>query len=165
MKQKKRKSTDLETLIARAKDEHDCKPGASATAIAAAERRLGFGLPADVKRVLQASNGIHFWANADYPCRLLPTTELKPARTLLHADEGSPSIIALFEVESDYVGIDLDPKSASHSRIIYCSHETFPFELSGMCDSFTDALELVIESKEQEWVWPAVLAYDVDFAE
>jgi hypothetical protein len=155
----------FESLILRARAEHDCSDGASSAELAAAEQRLGYSLPEDLKRILRAANGIRFWANADYPCRLLSTTELEPARVLLQRDEGPPAIIAFIEVQADFVGIDLDPRSESFSRVIDCSHETFPYELFGICDSLEAALSLIVESAGEEWLWPAVLAYDVDFAE
>lgn len=155
----------LEPLIGRARAEHDCNPGASSDDIAAAEQRLGYTFPEDLKRILKAADGIHFWAQGGYPYRLLSTTEIEAARTLLACDDGPPGIIAIIEVQSDFVGIDLDPRSKSFARLIDCSHETFPYELSGVCDSFTAALKLIIECNGQEWLWPAVLAYDVDFAE
>ena len=119
----------------------------------------------DLKRVLMAADGIRFWAEGDYPCRLLSTAEIEAARSLLPCDDGPPGILAIVEVQSDFVGIDLNPRSNSFGRLIDCSHETFPDELSGVSDSLSAALELVLECNGQEWLWPAVLAYDVDFAE
>jgi len=155
----------LESLIVRAQGEHDCSPGASAARVADAERRLGYTFPEELKRVLLAADGMSFWAEGEYPCRLLSTTEIEAACSLLPCDDGPPSIIAIIEVQSDFVGIDLDPQSKSFSRLIDCSHETFPYELSGVCDSLSAALELILECNGQEWLWPAVLRYDVDFAE
>ena len=155
----------LELLIRRARVEHDCNPGASSDDIAAAEQRLGYTLPEDLKRVLIAADGIRFWTEGDYPCRLLSTSEIEAARSLLSSGDGPPGIIAIIEVESDFAGIDLDPRSSSFGHLIDCSHETFPDELSGVCDSISAALELVLGCNGQEWLSPAVLAYDVDFAE
>jgi hypothetical protein len=156
---------DLEPLILRARDQHDGNDGANSDDVSAAEERLGYRLPHDLKRILHAANGLRFWASADYPCRLLSTTEMEPVSVLLQRDDGPPGIIAIIELQGDFVGIDLDPTSKSFSRLIDCSHETFPYELFGICDSSTSALKLILESDGREWVWPAVLAYDTDFAE
>jgi len=155
----------LELLVGRARAEHDCNPGASSDDLAAAEQRLGCTFPADLKRVLLAADGIRFWADGDYPCRLLSTAEIEAVRSLLGCDDGPAGILAIVEVGSDFVGIDLDPRSDSFGRLIDCSHETFPDELSGICDSLSGLFKLILESNGEEWLWPAVLAYDVDFAE
>lgn len=155
----------LESLIGRARTEHDCNPGASAADLAAAEQRLGYPFPEDWKRVLMAADGIRFWVDGEHPCRLLSTAEIEAAHSLLGCDDGPPGILAIIEVQSDFVGIDLDPQSKSFSRLVDCSHETFPYELFGVCDSLSAALQLILECHGQEWLWPAVLAYDVDFAE
>jgi len=155
----------LESLMGRARAEHDCSPGASSDTVAAAERRVGYNFPDELKRLLRAADGIRFWEEGDYPCRLLSTAEIEAARALLPCDGGPPSIIAIIDVQGDYVGIDLDPGSEAFSRLVDCSHETFPDELFGICDSLVDGLRLILESNGQEWLWPAVLAYDVDFAD
>lgn len=155
---------ELESLLVRARAEHECEPGASAEDIAAAERRIGYTLPDELKRVLRAADGIRFWVRGSYPCRMLSTREIAAAAVLLQSDEGPPGIIAIIEMQSDFVGIDLEPESKSFTRLIDCSHETFPYELFGVCDSVRAVLALIIESQGRDWLWPAVLAYHVDFA-
>jgi hypothetical protein len=155
----------LNALILRARTEHRCEPGATPAEIAEAERRIGFGLPEGLREVLSAANGIRFWEAGDFPCRLLSVSELNPAHVLLEGDEGPRGLIAVVETEGDVVAMDLDPESKSHSRLIDCFHETFPYELPGVCNSMQELLALILDSKGQEWSWPAARAYDVDFAE
>lgn len=62
------------------------------------------------------------------------------------------------------MALDIDPASRSHGRLIDCCHETFPFELHGVCDSLWELLRLVLDSNGEDWSWPAVLRYGVDFA-
>ena len=155
----------MESLIQRAQAEHDCRPGAAASEIAYAEEGLGFRFTDDLRALLQACNGIAFWTAGDYPCRLLSATEIKPVRVLLGTDEGPPALVAILEADGNFVGIDLDPASKSYSRLVDCFHETFPYELFGICDSLQDMLALVLDSNGQDWIWQAARAYDVDFAE
>ncbi len=132
----------FESLIARARQEHDCSPGASSDELAAAEQRLGCTFPEDLKKLFQAADGIRFWAHADHPCRLLSTVEIATACALLRCNDGPASIIAIIELQGGFVGIDLDPRKESFGRLIDCSHETFPFELFGICDSLHAMLRL-----------------------
>jgi hypothetical protein len=118
-----------------------------------------------LRALLQACNGIAFWTTGDYPCRLLSTNEIKPARVLLGTDEGPPALVAILEADGNFVAIDLDRASKSYSRLIDCFHETFPYELFGICESLQEMLALVLDSKGQDWIWQAAHAYDVDFAE
>jgi SMI1 / KNR4 family (SUKH-1) len=158
-------SKELTSLIQRARAEHDAAEGASSSELSAAENRLGYRLADDLKVLLRAANGIRFWVDGDYPCRLLSAAELQPVRGLLQNDEGPNGIIALIDAGGDFVGVDLEPGSASFGRFVDCFHETFPDELPGVCDSLAALLTLILESDGDEWLWPAALAYDVDFAE
>jgi hypothetical protein len=97
----------LESLIRRAQGEHDCRPGATAGEIAAAEDRIGYRFTDELRALLEACNGIAFWTAGDYSCRLLSTTEIKPARVLLGTDEGPPALVAILEADGNFVGIDL----------------------------------------------------------
>jgi len=155
----------LNSLILRARAEHDCRAGATAAQIANAEKRIGYQFTDELRELLLACNGIQFWKDSDYPCQLLATTKIKPARLLLEEDEGPPGLIGLVETEGTFIAIDLDPKSKSYSKIIDCFHETFPYELCGVCDSLQDLLALILNSEGKEWVWPAARKYDLDFAE
>lgn len=154
----------LQTLIARCRAEHACKPGASAEEIQAAELRIGFPFTAELRELLHACNGIDFWAAGNYPCRLLPLKEMVAARDYLSIDAGPPWLIALLAAESDCVAIGLDRTHASYGRIVDCSHETFPHELSGVCESLQDMLTLVLDSRDEEWIWPAARGSGVDYA-
>jgi hypothetical protein len=155
----------LKSLIGRARAEHDCSPGATPDEIARAEKRLGYSFTEDLRELLRACNGIQFWSAGNYPCRLLPASEIKPVHLLLEGDEGPPGLVALAEAEADFVAIGLDRESKCYARIVDCSHETFPYELFGVCDSVTDMLALILDSKDEEWIWPAARASGVDFAE
>ena len=155
----------LESLIQRAKAEHDCGPGATAGEIADAEDRVAYSFTDELRALLQGCNGIDFWKAGDYPCRLLSTTEIKPARVLLETDEGPPALVAILEADGNFVGLDLDRQSKSYSRLIDCFHETFPYELFGICDSMQEMLTLILDSKGQDWIWQAARAYDVHFAD
>lgn len=64
----------LQTLIARYRAEHDCKPGASPGDIQAAELRIGCQFTNELRELLQTCNGIDFWWLATIragscPCR------------------------------------------------------------------------------------------------
>jgi len=155
----------LKSLILRARADHDCRAGATAAQIAAAEKRLGYEFTDDLRELLLACNGIQFWKAGDYPCALLATTKIKPAHLLLANDEGPRGLIAIVETEGTLIAIDLDRDSKSYSKIIDCFHETFPEELCGVCDSLQDLLALILNSRGEEWVWPAAQKYDLDFAE
>ncbi|HLO95869.1 MAG TPA: SMI1/KNR4 family protein [Burkholderiaceae bacterium] len=154
----------LQTLIARCRAEHACKPGASPQEIQAAEVRIGFPFTAELPELLQACNGIGFWAAGNYPCRLLSLQEIVAARDYLSTDDGPSGLIALLAAASDCVAIGLDRAHASYGRIVDCSHETFPYELSGVCESLQDMLTLVLDSDDEEWIWPAACDYGVDYA-
>ena len=155
----------LESLLLRARAEHECGPGATSAEIADAEASLGCSFTGELRELLRTCNGIRFWKTGDYRCRLLPLSEIKPVRLLLGDGEGPRGLIAIVEAEEAFVGIDLDPRSRSHARLIDCFHETFPYELCGVCDSLAELLGLILDSKGQEWLWPAARAYNVDFAE
>ncbi|MCU0866593.1 MAG: SMI1/KNR4 family protein [Planctomycetes bacterium] len=158
-------SAEQRLLIERARAEHSCRPGASADALAAAEARLGMALPPSLRELLGACNGIDFWRDGDYPCRLLSAEEIAPARLLLHVGDGPAGLLAVLDNQGAYVALDVDPSSRSHGRLIDCHHETFPFELPGICDSVWELLRLVLDSNGEDWSWPAVLRYGVDFAD
>src|SRR5262245_5795835 len=68
----------LKSLILRARAEHDCCSGATSEEIVAAENRIGYRFTDDLQELLRACNGIHFWKAGNYPCRLLPTSEIRP---------------------------------------------------------------------------------------
>ena len=155
----------LKSLILRARAEHDCSPGATSDEIALAESRVGFGFTDDLRELLSECNGIQFWTKGNYPCRLLAASEIKPVHLLLESDEGPPGLVALVESQGDFVAMGLDPGSRCYSRLVDCSHETFPYELFGVCDSLQDMLALILDSKDGEWVWPAAQASGVDFAD
>jgi len=155
----------LESLVLRARAEHDGRPGASSAEIVEAEERIGYSFTADLRDLLLACNGMQFWTADDYPCRLLGTTEIKPAQLLFGVDDGPPGLVVLLEAPECFVAMELDRDSKGYSRLIDCFHETFPHELFGVCNSLQEMLALILESKCQEWIWPAARAYGVDFAE
>jgi hypothetical protein len=157
--------TTLKSLIVRARAEHDCSPGATSEEIAAAEDRIGYEFPDDLRELLRECNGIRFWTTGNYPCRLLPASEIKAVSLFLERDEGPPGLVALVDAQGDYVAMGLDPKSRCYSKLVDCSHETFAYELFGVCDSLQDMLALILDSKDEEWIWPAARASGVDFAE
>src|SRR6478752_5492449 len=140
-------SPDLKSLILRARAEHDCRPGATADEIAAAEKRIGYSFTDDLRELLRECNGIEFWAKGEYPCRLLSAREIKPVHLLLEGDEGPPGLVALVEQQSDFVAMGLDRESACYGRLVDCSHETFPDELFKVCDSLPAMLALILDSK------------------
>jgi len=155
----------LKSLIVRARAEHECRSGATSDEIADAENRIGYRFTDELRELLRACNGIQFWKTGNYPCRLLPTSEIKPVHLFFGGDEGPRGLVAIVEAQGDFVGMGLDPRSGCYSRLVDCSHETFPYELFGVCDSVAEMLALIIESKDQEWIWPAARASGVDFAE
>lgn len=155
----------LQTLIARCRAEHDCKPGASPEDIQAAELRIGFQFTDELRELLQACNGIDFWSAGNYPCRLLPVQDLAPAHEHLRTDGGPPGLIALLAAQADCIAIGLDRAHASYGKIVDCSHETFPYELGGICDSLEELLTLVLDSSNEEWIWPAAANSGIDYAE
>src|SRR4029077_1079343 len=126
--------------------------------IADAEKRIGYSFTDDLRELLRASNGIQFWKAGNYSCRLLPTSEIQPVHLLLGGDEGPRGLVAIVESQGDFVGIGLDRESRCYSRLVDCSHETYPYELFGVCDSLQDMLALILESKNEEWIWPAARA-------
>jgi hypothetical protein len=155
----------LKSLIVRARAEHECRPGATSEEIAAAENRLGYSLTHDLRDLLGACNGIQFWKDGNYPCRLLPASEIKPVHLLLEGDEGPQGLVAIVESQGDFVGMGLVRESSCYSRLVDCSHETYPYELFGVCDSLQEMLALILDSQDEEWIWPAARASGVDFAE
>ena len=155
----------LKTLILRARAEHDCRSGATSDEIVDAENRIGYRFTDDLRELLRACNGIQFWKTGNYPCRLLPTSEIKPVHLFLDGDEGPRGLVAILESEGDFVGMGLDPESSFYSRLVDCSHETFPYELFGVCNSLKEMLALILDSKDEEWIWSAARASGVDFAE
>ncbi len=157
--------TTLKSLIIRARAEHDCNPGATSDEIAIAEKRIGYSFTDDLRQLLRECNGILFWTTGNFPCRLLPASEIKPVHLLLEGNEGPSGLVALVESQGDFVAMGLDPKSRCYSRLIDCSHETFPYELLGVCNSLQDMLALILDSKDEEWIWPAAQASGVDFVE
>ena len=155
----------LQALIARCRAEHACKPGASAAEIQAAELRIGFPFSAELRELLQACNGIDFWSAGNYPCRLLSVQDMVAAHDHLRTDDGPPGLIALLAMQADCVAIGLDRTQASYGKLVDCSHETFPYELSGVCESLQDLLALVLDSGDEDWLWPAARDSGVDYAE
>ncbi len=157
-------SLDKRALIDRARLEHACGPGVTAEQIAAFEVRLGCQLPGDLRELLVEINGANFWANGNFPCRLLSIDEIVPVQALLGTTDGPASLLAIVDFSGDYVAVDVQPGSSSFGRLIDCFHETFPFELHGVCDSVWELLDLVLTSAGEEWLWPAALRYGVDYA-
>lgn len=155
----------LKSLILRARAEHACNPGATSEEITAAENLLGFSFPDDLRELLRECNGIGFWTAGNFPCRLLPASEIQPVHLLLESEEGPRGLVALVESQGDFVAMGLDRESPGYSWLIDCSHETFPHELSGVCDSLQELLALILDSKDKEWIWPAARSSGVDFAE
>lgn len=151
--------------MARLRREHVAGCGSTDAQLDAAEQRLGHPLPPDLRTIWAACDGATLWPDGDHPCRLLSASELAPARELLSSSEGPGNLLAVLQADSDYVAIDVDPASRSHGRAIDCSHETFPWELHGVCDSIWGLLRLALDSGGKEWIWPSVVAYGVDFAE
>lgn len=115
----------LQTLIAGCRTEHACKPGASAEDIDAAELRIGYKF---TDELLQACNGIDFWSDGNYPCRLLSVQDMMAAHDHLRTDNGPHGLIALVSMQADCVAIGLDEAHASYGKIVDCSHETFPYD-------------------------------------
>jgi hypothetical protein len=152
-------------LIQRARRDHLCRPGATAAELASAESALGVRFPGDLREILSEINGAQFWSDGDCPCRLLRLDEITPVRALLGVSVGPPGLLAVLEASGDYVAVDVDRASPSCGRLVDCFHETFPFELHGVCDSIWELLHLVVDSRGHDWLWPAVLRYGVDFAE
>ena len=148
---------DPAALVRRIRAEHECAAGAFEAQISMAERSLGAEIPPDLRALLLSMNGATFWGNGDFPCRLMAVEEIAPVWTLFGKAEGSPSLVAIMQVQGDYVCLDL--ASAHPSRAIYCAIETSPFELRGVCGSVWEMLSMVVESGGKEWLWPAVLAY------
>ena len=155
----------LESLILRARAEHDCNSGATSEEIALAENRLGYSLPDDLAALLRECNGIQFWTTGNFPCRLLSLREIMPVHCFLKGDEGPRGLVALVESQGDFVAMGFERESRFYSRLIDCSHETFPYELFGVCDSLQEMLALILDSKDEEWIWPAARATGIDFAE
>ncbi|MCK6545427.1 SMI1/KNR4 family protein [Myxococcota bacterium] len=151
-------------LIERARRDHDCGRGATEAELAAAESVLGHRFPDDLRELLSELNGARFWSEHDYPCRFLPLDEIKPVRRLFDVPDGPHGLLAVIEASGDYVAVDVDSASPSYGRMIDCFHETFPFELHGVCDSAWELLSLVLRSAGAEWLWPAAVRYGVDFA-
>ena len=158
-------SVHLHSLITRCRTEHTCKPGASDEDIHAAELRIGFPFTDELRELLHACNGIEFWSDGNYPCRLLSVQEMAAAHDHLGTEDGPPGLIALLTVQADCVAIGLDRAHASYGRIVDCSHETFPHELCGVCDSLEALLTLVLDSDDEEWIWPAACESGIDYAE
>jgi hypothetical protein len=73
--------------------------------------------------------------------------------------------VAIVESQGDFVGMGLVRESSCYSRLVDCSHETYPYELFGVCDSLQEMLALILDSQDEEWIWPAARASGVDFAE
>lgn len=152
-------------LIQRARREHICCAGATPEAIAATETRLGYALPPALRDLLLAFDGAEFFRNSAFPCRLLPAAEIVPARVAHDLDHGPDSIVVIVAFSGDYVGIDLDPAHSSYGVVLDCFHETFPYEIGGVCNSAWHMLELLLDSGGDDWIWPAVVAYRRDFSE
>ncbi len=159
-------TAELDALIARAVGEHDSRPGASPADLAQLERRLGYVLPHDLRAVLVAADGIGLWSSGEAPCRWLTTAEIAPVHELLATEATGPEgLAAVLECGGDYVALDLRTDSRSYGKLIDCSHETYPYELNGVCDSISQLLALALDSGGGKWVWPTVLEYDRDWAE
>jgi len=156
---------DLKSLIAHAQREHDCRPGANSEEIAAAEARLGYSFTDDLRELLCACNGIKFWKSGEFPCRLLSASEINPVHLFLDSDEGPRGLIAILKQEADFVAIGLDRESKCYSQLVDCCHETYPYELFAVCNSIQGMLDLILESKGEEWIWPAARACGIDLAD
>ncbi|MEN9361689.1 MAG: / family [Verrucomicrobiota bacterium] len=161
----------MKDLLQKIKQDHACQAPASKANLAALRKKLAFDLPADLVTLLSFSNGIEFFpttADAEGECvyRLLPAAEMDLASSLLHADEEMPSLLAILTIgDVGFVGIGIDPELPTYGKLIDCDHETFPFELFGICDSIEELLKLILASKGDEWTGAAALKYNVDFAE
>lgn len=155
----------LQSLIKRCRAEHQAHAGASAEDIQAAELRIGFPFTDELRALLQACNGIDFWAAGNYPCRLLPVQDMVAAQHYLSTRDGPHGLIALLAAEADCLAIGLDRAHASYGRIVDCSHETFPHELCGVSDSLEALLTLILDSGDEEWIWPAARASGIDYSE
>ncbi|NNE74835.1 MAG: SMI1/KNR4 family protein [Acidimicrobiales bacterium] len=154
----------LQRLIARIEAEHEPGRGAGPARIAACEERIGFSLPPDLRNLLEAANGIRFWSDGSYPCEMLAAEHIDVVADLFESDEATRSIVAVLALDSDYVGIELDPAQPGYGSFIDCSHETFPYELFAICDSVEELLTLVLDSQDEEWAWPAARENARDFA-
>lgn len=150
-------------LVRRARAEHACAAGASEQALAAASQRLGYEIPRELRELLQAFDGAELFADGDYPCRLLSTQELATACELLNHSGGPNGLVAVLEADGNYLAVDFDSASPTADLVLCCDHETFPYELFGVCDSVWEMLRLALDSDGAEWIWPAVLAYGRDF--
>lgn len=156
-------SDRLPDLLRRARAEHRCAAGASDQALAAAAQRLGYEIPRGMREMLRAFDGADLFAEGDYPCRLLSSRELAPVTELLHQSGGPAGLVAVLDCDDNYLGVDFDPSSPTHGMVLFCDHETFPYELAGVCDSVEEMLRLALDSKGAEWIWPAAVAYGRDF--
>lgn len=143
---------------------HTASAMSTSDEIVIAENRIGYSFTDDLRDLLRECNGIQFWTKGNFPCRLLPASEIKAVHLLLER-EGPPGLVALIEAQGDFVAMGLDRESRCYSRLVDCSHETFPHELFGVCDSLREMLALILDSKDEEWIWPAASASGVDFAE
>ena len=159
------KSTIPERLLERLRSEHVCAPGATEEEMDAAETRLELELPESLLQLLRFANGADLWVGGDFPCRLLSTHELSlPHEVVGRSGPGGLVAVLTPGGTSDCVAIQTDRFSSLFGKIVDCSHETFPDELFGVCDSVTEMLRLALNSEGREWIWPAARAYGVDFA-
>src|SRR6188768_1024969 len=110
----------LKSLIARARAEHDCSPGATSDELAIAESRIGYSFTKELRELLRECNGIRFWTTGQFPCRLLPASEIEPVHLFLEGDEGPQGLVALVESQADFVAIGLDRQSKCYSRLVDC---------------------------------------------
>ncbi|MCB9627111.1 MAG: hypothetical protein H6725_07045 [Sandaracinaceae bacterium] len=152
-------------LIARLLAEHRCAAGATEAEIDDAESRLGLELPLPLLEVLRATNGADLWHTGDFPCRLLSTRELARPEQFVY-QPGPEALVAVVASRGNAqcLAIQTDRFSAHFGRIVDCHHETYPYEILGVCDSIVEMLRLVLDCEGREWMWPAAQAYDVNYA-
>ena len=154
-----------DTLLQRLVSEHACAPGATDAELAAAETRLGVVLPPQLRAVLRAANGADLWSEGDCPCRLLSTTELEPpSKFVWHPGPSGHVAIVVQKGSASCLAVGTDSKRADFGKVIDCFHETYPHELPGVADSISGLLKLVLDCGGNEWIWPAAVAYNLDYA-
>jgi hypothetical protein len=152
-------------LIERLLSEHACAPGATAAEIDAAESRLGLQLPEQLLDLLRAANGVDLWRGCDFPFRLLSTAELeRPQHFVYHAGPDGLLAVGTSRGDAQCLAVQTERFSSLCGKVVDCYHETFPFEILGVCDSVAEMLRLALDSEGREWIWPAARKYGVDYA-
>jgi hypothetical protein len=133
--------------------EHFPGTKATPTEIAAAEKRLGFHLPLDLKKFYQACNGARFFKDFDSPYRVLSLAELNPACDLIEGAEvaETETWYAFCELhDGNYLAMDLAQLKVPNAvPIIDCPHEHFgqSGHATIVAMSFTEFLIDALKSK------------------